>query len=187
MSHTINNERRSNRLKGYDYSQPGGYFVTICTMNKTNNLGNVEDGRVILSFTGKTVEACWLGIPKHFPDLFLDEWVIMPNHMHGIIFILDAGRGEAFAEDPNQMMRRTANASPLRHPKGTTPSSLGAIIQNFKSISTRKVNQLHDTPGNPLWQRGFYDRVIRNEKELDRIRRYIAENPLKWVLDPYHI
>jgi putative transposase len=85
------------------------------------------------------------------------------------------------------MKTRTANASPVRQPKGTKPKSLSAIIQNFKSISTRRVNQLLRTLGHSLWQHGFYDRIVRNEKELNRIRCYIEDNPLKWELDPYYI
>jgi putative transposase len=179
MRHTSNLQRQSIRLKGYDYSQPGGYFVTICTRDR---ILFFEDNNI-----KKIVETCWLEIPYHFPNVELDQWVIMPNHLHGIILLHDSRRGEAFAENIDELRTPTANASPLRHPKGTTPRSLSAIVQNFKSISTRRINQLQGTPGNSIWQRGFYDRIIRNQKELDRIRHYIEENPLKWELDPYYV
>jgi putative transposase len=187
MATSRNPQRRSIRLKGYDYSQPGGYFVTLCTKDKTHIFGLVEEESMTLSKIGKIAKECWLDIPHNFRNVELDEWIIMPNHLHGIIFIHNWRRGEAFAEDNNQMKPPTANASPLRRPKGTTPKSLSAIIQNFKSVSTRRVNQLQGTPGHSLWQRGYYDRIIRNEKELDRIRCYIEDNPLKWELDPYYI
>jgi putative transposase len=187
MGTSRNLQRRSIRLKGYDYSQPGAYFITICTKDKIRILGNIEGERVIYSQIGKIAEECWLNIPDHFPNVKLDQWIIMPNHIHGIIFIHDSRRGEAFVEDHNQMKPPTANASPVRHPKGTTPKSLSAIIQNFKSVSTRRVNKLQVTPRKSLWQRGYYDRIIRNEMELDHIRRYIQENPLKWDLDPCHV
>jgi len=187
MSHSSESQRRSTRLEGYDYSQSGGYFVTICTHRKACILGEISGGILLPTKLGKTVKTCWLGIPDHFPNTEMDEWVIMPNHIHGIILIHDASSGEAFAKNSDSINRTTANASPLRYPAGTTPRSLGAIIQNFKSISTRKANQLQGTPGRPIWQRGFYDRIIRNQSELDHIRKYITDNPLEWKLDPYHV
>jgi REP element-mobilizing transposase RayT len=172
-------QRKPVRLKGYDYSQPGGYFVTICTQDR---ILLFEDDNV-----RKIAEGCWRNIPEHFPFVELDQWVIMPNHLHGIILIHDQCRGEAFSGRSSNKNVDTENASPLRYPNGTAPRSLGAIIQNFKSISTRKVNQHRRTPGQTFWQRGYYDRIIRNEKELNRIQKYIAENPLKWKLDPYYV
>jgi REP element-mobilizing transposase RayT len=173
-------------LKAYDYSQPSGYFVTICTKNKEYILGAMGNESMRFSAVGNIVRTCWEAIPDHLPDVELDQWIIMPNHLHGIIIIHDHCRGEAFAETRFLLEDQSANASPLRHPKGTTPRSLGAIIQNFKSVTTRKVNQIRATPGLKLWQRGFYDRIIRNKAEFDRVRKYIKENPLKWELDPYH-
>ena|SRR4030067_3229677 len=94
MSHSREVQRRSTRLEGYDYSQPGAYFVTVCTKNKTHILSNVEGERVILFPIGKMIEGCWLGIPDHFLNVELDKWIIMPNHFHGIIFLHDSRRGE---------------------------------------------------------------------------------------------
>jgi REP element-mobilizing transposase RayT len=176
--------RRSNRLKGYDYSLPGGYFVTIVAQDRKTIFGRVVDGQIEQNDIGKLVQSCWLRIPEHFSYCRLDEHIIMPNHLHGIILIREAiGSGEAFVKDiPEMVDSRSANASP-RHPEGTQSGSLGAIIQNFKSINTRKVNSLYFEPGNRIWQRNYYERIIRNERELNAIRQYILDNPLNWELD----
>ncbi|PIU54770.1 MAG: hypothetical protein COS88_06605 [Chloroflexi bacterium CG07_land_8_20_14_0_80_51_10] len=163
--------RRSIRLKGYDYSQAGAYFVTICTKDRGCLFGEIIDGEMVLNPFGEVVQACWDDLPRHYPHVELDAFVIMPNHLHGIIIIR---RGEAFVP---------SNASPL-HPHGTQPGSLGAIIQNFKSVSTRKINRSTRNPGNKSWQRNYYEHVIRNEKSLNTIRCYIIENPLRWADDP---
>ena len=172
--------RRSIRLRGYDYARPGAYFVTICTRERECLFGDVVDGAMILNESGRVVESCWQILPRHFPHVRLDAFVVMPNHVHGLIVLTDfpsrprlGGRGEALA----------ANASPLQ---GTKPGSLGAIVQNFKSVTTRKINPIRGTPGMPLWQRNYYEHIIRNEDEWNEIRTYIAENPLRWELDENH-
>ncbi len=138
-----------------------------------------------------------------FFSIELDEWVIMPNHLHGIVWILDVGKGEATAVDRSVNEHNlTAVASPRRRAIGTKPDSLGAIIQNFKSVSTRKINQsickgeafdnpisnnirtlLSNASPQPVWQRDYFERVIRNERELDAIRAYIIDNPRRWTED----
>jgi len=171
--------RRSIRLPGFDYARPGAYFVTICTYERECILGQIKDGIIIPSEYGRVVESRWHALPRHFPHVRLDAFVIMPNHVHGIIVLADSpsrprsGRGEAFA----------ANASPLQ---GTQPGSLGAIVQNFKSVTTRQINQMRGTPGMPLWQRNYYEHVIRNEDELNQIHTYIIENPRRWEWDENH-
>ena len=170
--------RRSIRLKEYDYSQAGAYFVTICTHNREYLFGDIKDGEMVLNGTGSIVQSVWEGLPNRGEAVGLDAYVIMPNHMHGIIII---GRGEAFAGRNNRISSQgRANASPLH---GTQPGSLGAIVQNFKSVSTRKINQKKGTSGIPLWQRNYYEHIIRSEKSLINIRHYIAENPLRWAYD----
>jgi putative transposase len=123
-------------------------------------------------------------IPNDFDRTTLDDFVIMPNHLHGIIFVHEAlGKGEAFAGiELNKVEAVSANASPLR-PVGTQPGSLSAIIQNFKSISTRLVNNRFFESGNQIWQRNYYERTIRNDRELNAIRQYIRDNPLNWDQD----
>lgn len=173
--------RRSMRMKGYDYSLSGAYFVTLLASERKHLFGKVNLDQVELNEIGKIVEYCWLKIPKYFDNINLDEYVIMPDHLHGIIFIEAAlGKGEVFAGNaPNEVETQSANTSPLR-PRGTKPGSLGAIIQNFKLVSTRFVNKRFYEAGNKIWQRNYYDRIIRNERELNAIRQYIRDNPLNW-------
>jgi len=163
--------RRSIRLKEYDYSQPGAYFVTICTKNRYVFFEDSE----IESFVMKT----WLTLPDHFPNVALDEFVVMPNHIHGIIIIR---KGEALTGEPTTKLSSSdVNASPL--PNGTQPHSLGAIIQNFKSISSRKVHQINRHHCISLWQRNYYEHIIRNETDLNNIRQYTMDNPINWEDD----
>src|SRR6266496_5868237 len=127
--------RRSIRLPGYDYGQPGAYFVTICTYQRTCILGSVQDDFVLLSPSGRKAEQCWRDLPDHFMYIELDAFVIMPNHLHGIIIIRDRNTGKS--EQPGSV-----NLSRQQSSKGTQSGSLNALIQNFKSVSTRKINQI---------------------------------------------
>ncbi len=179
-----NHHRQSIRLKGYDYSQPGTYFVTLVAQNRERIFGTVEGNQIRLNEIGELVVNCWLSIPKYIDIARLDEYVLMPNHFHGIINIDESyGKGEAspgIITSPIESI--SGDASPLQ-PRGTQSRSLSAIIQNFKSVSSRHVNRLYFKPGNKIWQRNYYERIIRNERELNAIRRYIRDNPLNWELD----
>jgi REP element-mobilizing transposase RayT len=150
--------RNSLRLKGYDYTQPGAYFVTICTHNRECFLGEIVGGIVHLNQYGKIVAETWQWLEQRYPYIELDAWVVMPNHLHGIIVITDR-----FAD-----LKR---------------KSLGRLVGAFKTVSAREINQLRQMSGCPVWQRDFYDRINRNERSLERIRQYIADNPLKWHED----
>lgn len=187
-------QRKSIRLRGYDYSQAGAYFVTICTADRQCTLGSVAGSLARPSAIGSIVAECWNRLPQHFSRVLLDAFVIMPNHLHGIIVL--EGRGEALeggdaaalsstALSPRTVGASPPNASPLL-PRGTAEGSLGAIVQSFKSVSTRRINDLHGARGTPFWQRNYYEHVVRNDHDLDEIREYIANNPLKWELDQYH-
>lgn len=172
--------RLSIRLRSYDYSQPGAYFVTICTNQRSCLLGREEDGKIILSAFGSLVERIWQALPMHLSGIELDAYVIMPNHIHAII----TRRGEAFAAEVSRITSISwANASPPSPFLGSKPNSLAAIIQNFKSVSTRKMNQRNNSAGTQWWQRNYYEHVIRNEKSLLKVQQYIAENPLRWAFD----
>jgi REP element-mobilizing transposase RayT len=178
--------RRSIRLKGFDYTRAGAYFVTLCAWRRECVFGEVSAGVVQLSEVGQAVVACWQALPRHFERVTLDAMVVMPNHLHGILLLTAQGKGEAFAkQDLDITTTHTANASPQR-PIGTQPGSLGAIIQNYKSIATRRINALRGTPGLPVWQRNYYEHIIRNERALEAIRRYIHNNPRQWSLDRDH-
>ena len=164
--------RRSIRLRGYDYRQAGTYFVTICTHHRECTLGAIHNRKVNLSPIGQIAERCWCALPEHFTFVDLDAFVIMPNHLHGIINIKDRGSGTMTALD---------DARTLAPAKGTQAASLAALVQNFKSVSTRKINHLPKSAGTPVWQRGYYERVVRDQTELGRIRRYIEANPERWA------
>lgn len=198
--------RRSIRLKEYDYSGVGAYYVTFCAFQRECLFGDVVTGEMRLNGTGLIVRDCWQRIPAHFSYVEVDEFVVMPNHFHAVLFISESavtGRvgakqdlpaSPAFGryinkqgEGENKGEADGAFASPLQDiqdmPQGTLPGSLGAVMQNFKSVSTRKINKWRDNPGCPVWQRNYYERVIRDEKELAMAREYVLNNPLQWDLD----
>nr|WP_290225400.1 transposase [Trichocoleus desertorum] len=133
------------------------------------------------------VHACWLSLSRHFQHLTLDGFVIMPNHLHGILWLgSDTGRGKAFGKKiSDDSSSSSPNALPLQ-PCGTQSGSIGAMIQTFKSTSTRRLNQLRGTTGKTVWQRNYYDRIIRDETSLQQIRQYIHNNPLSWQQDQLH-
>jgi REP element-mobilizing transposase RayT len=160
-------------MVGYDYNQLGAYFITTCTYRKACIFGGVRDGEMALNPSGKIVLECWLDLPNHYPNLAPGEFVVMPNHVHGIIIIHEiVGTGLALS---NGMVRESSSSdSPRAVPTGQTLSS---IIGRFKSVSTIKVNKALNTPGASVWQR------LRNETEWARAREYILSNPLNWRLD----
>jgi REP element-mobilizing transposase RayT len=178
-----NHHRRSIRLREWDYRSDGAYFVTICTHERECLLGEVHDGAMALSPYGCVVQSCWLSLPDHFAGAELDAFVVMPNHAHAIVILF--GRGKAFGgelEGPASMAGSPPNALPLQK-RGAISGSLAAIVQSRKSVSARRINQLRDTPGAPVWQRNYYEHIIRNARELDAIRQYIDANPANWELD----
>lgn len=169
--------RRSIRLKDYDYSSAGVYFVTICTMNRECLFGDVTDGLMELNRYGEILRAEWLKSADIRKEIELDIFVVMPNHAHGIVVIDNA---DASVGDAGASLRATGR-SPL-HP-GPRPRSLGAFVGGFKSATTTRINEIRQNPGSPVWQRNYYERVIRHERELQRMRDYIAGNPAKWAED----
>jgi putative transposase len=161
--------RRSIRLQGYDYAQPGAYFVTICAHYETPAFSTIHDGNVALTEIGKIIERCWHALPRFFSTIALDAYVIMPDHFHGIIII------------KNQNTCTISEPAPSTFCHGTVAGALGAMIQNFKSVSTRKINQQAQIRGRTVWQRNYFERIIRNEAGLNAARQYIADNPIKWL------
>lgn len=158
--------RRSIRLRGYDYAQAGLYFVTMCTCEKQCTLGRAVGNHVELSSLGWIVRECWFDLPYHHARVELDRFVIMPNHFHGV-FILHQLVG-----------RRAQQAAPLRAETRVQPDSLAAIIRSFKAaVSRRAAHELQIAE--PVWQRNYYEHIIRNGDDMVEIRRYIATNPAK--------
>lgn len=168
--------RRSIRLRGYDYTQPGAYFVTICEINRACIFGEIRDGEMRLNDLGSLAEDCWVALPEHFPNVELAEYIVMPNHVHGILVV-------------NGQMVGARHASPLPNtpldgrPHGAAPGSVGAIMGSYKSAVSKRINLLRDTPGNAVFQRNYYEHVIRNEREHVAIAAYICGNPANWPLD----
>jgi len=158
--------RRSIRLKEYDYSQAGAYFVTIVAWQREVLFGEIVNGEMVLNDFGKIVSKKWQWMETQYEYVELDAWILMPNHLHGILIIHDDGRGGS----------RPA-PTPIKH------KPLGGLIGAFKTVSTKQINILRDTEGQVVWQRNYYERIIRNEPEMDRISRYIESNPSMWVDD----
>ncbi len=166
--------RRSIRLQGYDYAQVGAYFVTICTYNRECLLGQVVDGHTVLNQYGEIVVACWNDLPNHYLSVELDAFVVMPNHVHGTILLADPV-GAGFRE--REMVGAGFKPAPTKR------RPLSEIIRAFKTFSSRCINESRGTPGIPTWQHNYYEHVIRDDDSLNRIRDYIATNPLRWALD----
>ena len=166
--------RRHVRIKGFDYRSCYAYFVTMCTKNRDCVFGTVSNDVMSLSRRGMVARDCWLDIPNHHPHVELDSFIVMPNHMHGILlFVGDAPGTCAVAATPAS---RSSPAGPAR-------GSLGAVIGSYKSAVTRTINRLRPGAGTGLWQVNYYEHVIRHDGARDRIREYIDTNPLRWGQD----
>lgn len=172
----------SSRLKIWDYSTPWWYFVTICTKNHNNDFGEVKETNVELNNFGNIAINDWTDIPSHFPNVEIDEFVVMPNHIHGIVII--AERRDVSCRDVvcrDVASNVSTNKNEFYSKISPKAGSLSSIVRSYKSGVTRKIRR---TGYNKFsWQSRFYDRIIRNEKELFRIRIYIKHNPLKWQLE----
>ena len=244
MADSWQKQRRSIRLAGYDYAGDGAYFVTVCAYQRACLFGTVADGEMYLSAAGVAVWRCWERLVTHFPQVSLDSFVVMPNHLHGIVIIDNS----VLAEVANASECRARHAVPLRdgsnqgdmndsgHPAETGAGStlpnpvgqvvgarhavpgdggvtrnrsakegdastnddklrqfgvpvagdLATVIRSFKSAATRAVNELQGTDGPGVWQRNYYEVIIRNDKMLNGIQQYIADNPANWKQDEFY-
>jgi REP element-mobilizing transposase RayT len=176
--------RRSIRLKGYDYSQPGAYFVTLVVHQRQCLFGEILVGVMRLNRYGEIVRQAWLDLPRHYPHALLDVFICMPNHVHGIVVLRDDGRGGSAqgkislpSEVPAGETSLPDNAQ--TRPYGATRHGLPEIIRALKSFSGRRINQLRNTTGTPLWQRNYFEHIIRDEDEFQRIAAYIRDNPAR--------
>ena len=213
-------KRRTLRLQGYDYSQAGAYAVTICTHGGAFLFGRVSDGRMELNAAGRSVNAVWDGLPAFYRHVVLDAFVVMPDHVHGVIVLKDrplpaemgleagpaqlggsvgsrpedgrvgdaaptkellAGRGRGGIGGSRPEDGRVGDAAPTKT-LASGRQGLSEVVRGFKSMSGRRVNALRGTPGVAVWQRGFYEHVIRSDEDLNRIREYVAGHPLRWWL-----
>jgi len=158
--------RKQIRLKEYNYSWPGAYFITVCTKDRMEMFGEIVEGEMIRNKYGDIVQSCWNELPGHYPNIQLDEFQVMPNHIHGIIIIIDNTVGS----------RHVSTLRGVHH-------TLGNIVGSFKSAVTKQINDVRRQYGTRIWQIRFYDHVIRNEQSLNRIREYIRINPQQWQWD----
>lgn len=196
--------RRSIRLKGYDYSSNGAYFVTICSWNRECLFGeisgmNMSKPEMILNEYGEIVHDEWIKTGLIRKEIEIDEFIVMPNHFHGIVFL--QGRGDRLvAQMPmikdniqgrppiigqtNQIRQDSrmigAAGTPTEKRPGPRPKSISSFLAGFKSIATKRIDESRQTPGAPVWQRNYYERIIRNEIEFNRICEYIINNPANW-------
>ena len=182
--------RRSIRLRGYDYSRSGYYFLTICIHDRGQRLfGEIIDGKMILNDAGKYANRCWLDIPCHFPNATIDEYVIMPNHLLGVIFIRDPAGANNHSPRNGQTKSHhdngASNHSPLQKINNRihgTSKTVGSIVRGFKIGVTKWFKT--QNPDTIVWQRNYFDHIIRDNKSLFYIRQYIRNNPLQWVMNP---
>lgn len=149
------------RLQNWDYTSDGSYYITLCTKNRLPILGRIEKGEMILNEFGRIVEECWFDLKNHYHNLKLDTFVIMPDHIHGIMII--------------------DNSVPVSTIK--TRHGIFEFVRAFKTFSSRRMNELENTPGKTRWQSRFHDHIIRDEREFIRIQQYIRDNPLSWGKD----
>ncbi len=187
--------RRSIRLQDYDYTKEGAYYITICTSDKRLLFGTVNHESVLLNRIGQIAEQCWLKIPDHSTNVTIDYYIVMPNHFHGILFITEP------PTDSNVLLPLTSvGAQPVEYPdfNGAAPCadkvrvpcviprSLGSIVRSYKSAVSRLAHGLPEFKTTPIWQRNYYEHVIRDEDDLYMKRNYIQNNPLQWELDEFY-
>ncbi len=190
MSYEPNiHHRRSIRLKGYDYSQQGLYFITLCVQNRVCLFGEIVNGEMTENAAGKTARQCWNDIPNHYPQVILHEFVVMPNHIHGIIQITDTPVvPHVGAKNISPVNGNGAkNISPLpppplpSSPPCGTSQTVGAMVRGFKIGVTKWMRQHTDVV--EVWQRNYWEHIIRTRNEYERIATYIENNPTNWNND----
>ncbi|MBD2308062.1 transposase [Chroococcidiopsis sp. FACHB-1243] len=214
----IKHNRHSIRLQNYDYSASGAYFITICTYQRDCLFGEITDGVMQINQLGKVARSHWMNLNKHHLNLDLDAFVIMPNHLHGILIlsgdrygragfdrelsvtteILSGDRyGRAGFDRESSATTEILSAKPVptgisgmqsafAHQQNSKCHAVPDIIRGFKTFSAREINRIRRISKVPVWQRNYYEHIIRNEESLERIRDYIDRNPMSWYLDKLH-
>ena len=175
--------RRSIRLKGFDYSQPAVYFVTIYCYQRECLFGTILQDKIVLSELGNIVREEWARSFKIRNELKPDAWVVMPNHFHGLLwFDRPIMPSQSPSDDGEPVNDGALGKSRLRRPA----RSLGSVIAGFKTATTKRINQLRNAPGTPVWQRNYYESIVRDDRMLNHIRDYIENNPRSWSTDSLH-
>ncbi|QIR36062.1 transposase [Tolypothrix sp. PCC 7910] len=180
--------RRSIRLPGYDYTQIGAYFTTICTYKKQCWFGNVVNGEMQYNQLGVIAYKFWQALPRRFSHIRLDAFVVMPNHLHGILIITDAMEARQSQSFPSA--DNFSDTVPLQNNNNQKNEQFGkpiagsitTIIRGFKSAVTKRINLMRKNPYPPIWQRDYYESIIRQDR-LDNVRQYIINNPCAWTED----
>lgn len=170
---TARKHRRSQRLPFHDYSASGAYFVTVCTKDRVCLFGDVKEEAMHLNESGRIVEMAWNTLSEHYPNIVLDTIVVMPNHVHGLIIVRDVHMDTADVEMIDDTSLRATRRRML----------LPRIMGRFKMTSARRINDLRQSQGFPIWQRGYHEHVVRDQGTLKRIRQYITNNPAQWASD----
>ncbi len=189
------------RLRNYNYASDGRYFITICTHGREHLFGNIKNGKMQLNAYGTIIENCWFDLVNHYPNLQLDAFVVMPNHIHGIMIIDnsknmggaivsgDSVLADSVVETGFKPVSTTTDAIQTDaiqtglKPDSTTPHGLFEFVRALKTFSSRRMNEMDNSPGKTRWQSRFHDHIIRNKQELFRIQQYICNNPTKWDID----
>lgn len=166
--------RRSIRLPQYDYTQPGAYYITICTDQRQCWFGDVVNNDMHCNHLGYIARSFWVGLPFRFPHIQLDAFVVMPNHLHGILVIIN--EGTETTTEPYRRPQKEQFGQPV-------PGSIPTVVRSFKSAVTKRINLMRRSRTPRIWQRNYYESIIRIEKGLDEVRRYIINNPYQWALD----
>lgn len=166
--------RRSIRLPGFDYASVGMYFLTVCAVRQRCIFGRIQGTGAILSRIGEIVRASWLGIPRHFPNVKIETYVVMPNHIHGILTI------HSKLPETNFLDRRNTSTELFGKPSA---KSIPTIVRSFKSAVTKRVRESGLGISRSIWQRGYYERVLRNTEEYVETTNYILQNPVRWAHD----
>jgi REP element-mobilizing transposase RayT len=164
--------RRSMRLKGYDYCRKGLYFITVCVQNRECLFGEISNGEMVLNEYGKIIQTVWNELPQHYTNVQLGEFVVMPNHIHGIIVITDTAVGAGLG-----VVGAGLKPAPTH--------GLTEIVRALKTFSARQINKMRGTVGERLWQRNYYEHIIRNADAHHKIATYILNNPANWLNDKF--
>ncbi len=177
--------RRSIRLKGYDYTQAGAYFITICSHHREHIFGEIVNEEMKLNKFGLVAKQQWEKLPKRFPNVELGAFVLMPNHEHGMIQIIEHQR-RGIAENLQSLDEDSSRYAPTDNQQKfgkMVPNSIPTIVRSYKSAVAYRINLMRGVKAAPVWQRNYYEHIVRNEKELELITEYIDYNPLNWQLD----